>query len=254
MLPQPLPQPSGDVPQPAGGSPFEAAAARLFDVRRAETAEDLRRVYAFRYDVYVREMNRPQHYADHASVTICEPLDETARVYLAETPDGNVVGTVRTNYSRDLNLGMYPELYRMQWALDALPGHTSISTKIIVARRFRTGLRSGLLSGALATATYRDALAAGIQLDFCDCSTPAIESFFRHLGYRRYDVDVSHPEYGVVRLLALILRDLPFLERATSPFAAILRAAADDPDLRQPAARAASAYRSHATLTGFLEE
>jgi hypothetical protein len=245
---EPTRQPSH--PRAAGA----VAAPRGIRVRRAASEDDLRRIFAFRYDVYVREMGRRQRYADHAAGLVREPLDETAHLYLAESADGSVVGTVRTNYSRDLNLAPYPELYRMGWALAALPGHVSISTKIIVARRYRTGLRSGLLSGALAMATYRDALAAGIAMDFCDCSTPAIESFFRHLGYRRYEEDVVHPELGPVRLLVLLTRDHAFLSACRSPFAALLGDAADSSTLRALASRASAAYHAYATRTGHLEE
>ena len=44
-------------------------------IRQAETNKDRERVFRFRYEIYVEEMQRPQIYADHAARTVAEPFD-----------------------------------------------------------------------------------------------------------------------------------------------------------------------------------
>lgn len=187
-------------------------------IRHAETEEDRRRVFQFRYAIYVEEMQRPQDYADHSAKTIEEPLDETGRILLAEDEAGKVVGTVRLNFGSDTDFGYYVNLYSMECVGSSFPERVSITTKLMVSRE----LRGGTLGCRLAMATYRDALAWGILFDFIDCN-PHLEPVFARLGYRRYTGRILHPEYGDVLPMILPLTDLEHLEAEGSPFAKICR-------------------------------
>ncbi len=63
----------------------------------AETEEEKRAVYRFRYDIYVEEMGRYQDIADHENRMFMEPEDATARTfYVAE--DGEVLATSRMSW------------------------------------------------------------------------------------------------------------------------------------------------------------
>jgi hypothetical protein len=191
-------------------------------IRKAVTRVDREKVYRFRYDVYMREMGRTQVYADHEHERIEEPLDEHG-IILAAFVGEEVVGTVRLNRARDGDLGWYPALYGMAEVAGELhPEHTSISTKLMVAREHRRTA----LAGRLALSLYQVALEAGVLVDFINCNA-ALVGYFVRLGYRRYRETVEHPEYGEVVPMVLSLRDEAHLRSVGSPFLRVLRA--DDP-------------------------
>jgi hypothetical protein len=169
-------------------------------------------IFQLRYQIYVEELGRTQQYADHEQRMIREPLDETARLFVAL--DGpKVVGSVRTNYSRSSALGEYATLYGMDVAHGAHPAHTSITTKLLVAAPYR----STALAYRLAVATYRTALRDGILFDFIDVY-PERAPFFERLGYRIHIPEVVHSEYGKVIVMKLAVRDSDHLRRVGSPF------------------------------------
>lgn len=182
-------------------------------IRQAETTEDRQRVFRFRYEIYVEEMQRPQTYADHQARTIIEPFDATGHIFLAEDQAGQIVGTVRTNFARDTDFGYYRELYGMECVGEAFPEHVSITTKLMVAPRER----SSTLAHRLCTKLYCFGLAEGILFDFIDCN-PHLEGHFQRLGYCRYRDRIQHPEYGDVLPMILPVNDLGHLESVDSPW------------------------------------
>lgn len=186
-------------------------------IRLAETDEDQQRVFHFRYDIYVAEMGREQKYADHEARTICEPFDATGHIFMAEE-DGEVVGTVRTNFGRDTDLGYYADLYGMTCVGRHYPEYVSVTTKFMVA----ANLRKGTLAYRLATVGYQYNLKNHIHFDFIDCN-PHLEETFERLGHRRYRDRIQHHEYGDVLPLVLPLTDLDHLESVGSPWAKICR-------------------------------
>jgi len=189
-------------------------------IRLATTEQDRQRVFRFRYGIYVQEMGRPQTYADHTGRTFEEPLDKTGRTFFAEDERGHVVGTVRTNYGRDTDFGDYAALYGMECAGGCYPERVSITTKLMVSPKYRTGT----LCCRLSIAGFRYALVDRILFDFIDCN-PHLEDTFQRLGYRRYTGRIQHPEYGDVLPLVLLLTDLDHFERVGSPFARVCREA-----------------------------
>lgn len=182
-------------------------------IRRAETAEDRERIYRFRYEIYVEEMRRVQKYADHERRRIEEPLDATAHLMIAER-DGRTLGTLRTNFARETDLGYYVRLFQLDSVGDAFPSQVSLTTKLMI----RPELRSGTLAVRLACAVYRFGLEQGIHHDFIDCNAH-LERFFQRLGFRTYMGRVVHPEYGEVLPLRLALHDVAHLQRLGSPLA-----------------------------------
>jgi hypothetical protein len=163
----------------------------------------------------VEEMKRPQAHADHARKLICEALDDFALLITARI-DGEVVGTVRVNYSRNGDLGLYERLYGMAQFGDLHPAYTSITTKLMVDQR----LRGSAVAKQMCRVVYLRGLADGIRLNLIDCNDNLL-SLYQHLGYRKIR-DVVHPEYGPVSLLMLDMNDLEYLQAVHSPFAADL--------------------------------
>src|SRR5262245_51395511 len=106
------------------------------EIRPAETREELEAVYRFRYQIYVEEMRRVQHYADHQLRRIVDPLDENCHI-LAAWEYGAIVGTVRNNYLAESLIGEYMQLYQLRGlTLDELE-RTSITTRLMVLPRLR---------------------------------------------------------------------------------------------------------------------
>ncbi len=187
-------------------------------IRQAETQEDRERVFRFRYEVYVEEMQRPQTYADHAARKIEEPFDQTGHLFLAEDAAGRIVGTLRTNFGCDTDFGLYRELYGLECAGRWFPQQVSVTTKFMVAAEHR----KSSLGVRIASQAYHFGLECGILFDFIDCNPP-LEPLFLGLGYCRYRSRIVHPEYGDVLPLVLPVTDLAHLELVGSPFAPICR-------------------------------
>jgi hypothetical protein len=186
------------------------------EIRKVRTESDARAVFRFRYDVYIEELGRTQHHADHVARTIEEPLDSCANLFCAyEGP--RLVGTVRTNYTWCSALGDYETLYEMQRCGTAHPDSTSITTKLVVA----PDLRGSTLPYRLAAATYTSALSDGVAFDFVDVY-PARVAFFERLGYRVHVPRALHPEYGEVIVMRLAMRDARHLAQVRSPFLRVL--------------------------------
>jgi hypothetical protein len=82
-------------------------------IHRAETEEEKRAVYRFRYEVYVEEMGRYRSIADHTHRLLVEPEDEIGRItYAAE--NGRVAGTARGTWGGD---GPFPKRQIDQYGL-----------------------------------------------------------------------------------------------------------------------------------------
>jgi GNAT superfamily N-acetyltransferase len=211
-------------------------------IRKAVSPDDFQRVFRLRYQVYVEEMGRVQRHANHASRTIEEPMDSVAHVFLAEDERGEVVGTVRTNFGGESDLGVYRSLYGLGGFSPEALARVSVTTKLIVAPRYR-GRSLGI---RLACALHSFGLKNGIRADFIDCNTH-LEPVFEGLGYRRQGGPVVHPEFGPVTPLALLLADKDHLRAVGSPF---LRNFADE----QALLAGARGFRRGISLAEVLNE
>jgi GNAT superfamily N-acetyltransferase len=181
-------------------------------IRLARTPAELHAVYRLRYEVYVEELQRVQRYADHEARLVVEPLDRTGRIFGAFEGD-RAVGTVRVNFARDSELGEYESLYGMASLGAKHPRVTSITTKLLVTKDYR----SSSLAYRLAAAAYADGLPEGIEHDFVDVYPPRVP-FFEKLGYRVHIPEAVHSEFGSVIVMRLDLRDEAHLRAVGSPF------------------------------------
>ncbi len=185
----------------------------MINVAEARTAQEREAVYALRYAVYVEEMGREQAHADHRRRVVEEPEDEVARLLIARTAKGDVVGTARVHLGSHVPhaLGV---MYGMQHFSPFYPTQTSAVTKLMVDRRFR----QSPLAFRLAQACYDMGLNAGMSFNFIDCNAH-LRPFFTQLGFRQVLPDFLHPSYGLVSPLVLALRDFQYLRQIRSPFA-----------------------------------
>lgn len=183
----------------------------MIEIRAPQTEDELQSIYRLRYEVYVTEMKRNQRHADHDQKLITEPLDTTAIIIGAF--DGQcAVGTVRSNMAANTDLLFYPELYNMSCVGSCHPGRTSVTTKFVVARRFR----GTALPVRMAAAIYKAGVERGVEFDFIDCTSVMIP-LYQRLGYRCYQQEVIHPEYGSVMPMILAVNDSEHLRSVRSP-------------------------------------
>lgn len=171
-------------------------------------------VFRLRYEVYARELQRPQRYVDHEAQRIEEPLDHSA-VLFAAVANGSVVGTVRCNYARDGKLADYEDLYQIKGSWREA---SSVTTKLIVAPPYR----NTALAYRLASAAYQQGLRDDIEFDFIDVYAPRVP-FFTRLGYRVHLPEAIHPEFGPVVVMVLPMRDARHLENVGSPLLKYLK-------------------------------
>lgn len=187
------------------------------EVVEAISGELREAVFRFRYDIYVREMHRPQKDADHARGRIEDPLDANAHLFAARDPlSGRIAGTVRGNIVADAALGLYEDLYGLAALSQAERRATSMTTRLMIERT----RRGSVLALQLATTLFARGVALNVEADYIDCNDHLIP-FFEHLGYRRLRA-IQHPDYGRVTLMRLDVGDIAHLRRVGSPLAAVL--------------------------------
>jgi hypothetical protein len=168
-------------------------------------------VFRLRYDIYVKEMNRVQKYADHDQQIIREPLDEDAVIFGA-FDHGKLVGTIRVNYTNTCDVGEYVKWYRMSEFRPFFPSRTSVTTKLMLSPQYR----STAITVRFAKAVYEAGLSAGVCFDFMDCNSHLVP-YFEKIGYRQVFPNVLHPEYGDVHPMVFVYGDVGHLTNIGSP-------------------------------------
>ena len=182
-------------------------------IQQARSQTDLEDAYRFWYQVYVHEMSRHRDdpLADHQDHKLRDPIATCGTLLLARSAAGAVIGTVLNTPSTE-PIGKYEAFY----GLDQLSGvqrrRSTITTKLMVAERFR-GTK---LPMQLARAAYARTLETGMLYDFIDCNNHLI-GFFEKLGYRTHRGKIHHPDYGHVNSMYIALQDGVHLYNVASP-------------------------------------
>jgi predicted GNAT family N-acyltransferase len=190
--------------------------AGTLQFRLASSREELEEIYRFRYRIYVEEMHRPQRYADHDSKQICDSLDRSGHV-LGVWNDDQVIGTVRTNFLRECEIGEYNQFYNTA-TLGGRVRSCSITTRLMIDPNWRKGRFALRISQWI----YQFALERDVTVDLIDCNAPLVP-FFSRLGYAIHRNDLTHPEYGAVTVMKLEVRDAGHMARTGSALLPILR-------------------------------
>ena len=179
-------------------------------LNRGDTPWELSR---FRYEVYVKELNRPQKYANHDDQTITDPLDSFSTNIIAR--DGNnIVACLRASFCRDGDIGYYKDFYRVGNYFSSFEEIT-IVTQLMISKKCRKYRVAKLLCETV----YEYALMNDIQHGFIDCNEP-LESMFNKLGFKKLFRD-NHYDYGTVNVMLLDLHDIEHLKTIGSPFAEV---------------------------------
>jgi CRP-like cAMP-binding protein len=142
-----------------------------------------------RYTVYCDELGRDSPNADHEQKTIKDGLDDFGHTFVA-VADGEAVGTLRANLSREGDLGILETLYGMT-ASPQHPDQTCICTKFIIKRSHRGGAVTMALFEAVVDYLFRHRL----QECYIDC-IPALLPYYKAMGFTNAGATFLHPENG----------------------------------------------------------
>jgi predicted GNAT family N-acyltransferase len=173
-------------------------------------------IYELRYAIYVEEMGRPQKDADHKRRRIEDRLDRRGHVFGAWLGQ-QLIGTVRSNCLRDDDVGHYKEIYGLDRLTAREAQLSSITTRLMVLRRYR----QTRVAVELASAIYAFGLRQNILDDYIDCNAHLVP-MFEHLGYQFHKA-ATHPEYGDITVMRLQMTGLAHLQSVNSPFVQPLR-------------------------------
>lgn len=187
-----------------------------FEVKLAKTEEEKQAIYSLRYEIYVKELERKQAFADDARRTIQEPWDDTAYLLYVQNDD-EIVGTVRLNLKKDGPME-YEELYEMDRFGSFYPELISMTTKLLVKDTYRNSIAASLLV-MTAYEMYRE---WGLVFNFID-TRPHLVRLYQQLGFRFYKENINHPEFGNAIPMVIILDDIDYLKEVRSPFQRIAK-------------------------------
>lgn len=184
----------------------------MFEIRLATKQEELKELYRFRYSIYVEEMNRIQHDADHERKIIRDKLDDDGYNLVAFKAE-NIVGSVRVNLLRHGHIPYYSDFYRISEQPDVTSDNASIVTRLMVSQE----ARKTTLAARLFLACYEFGITRGIRYNFVDCNDHLVD-IFKSFGYKYYIGTVVHKEYGEVHPMMLDLYDEELFYQIKSPF------------------------------------
>jgi predicted GNAT family N-acyltransferase len=183
-------------------------------IKIAESDEIKRRIYRFRYRIYIEEMGKPYQNADHQNKLLTDSLDQKCTLLYAEK-NNKIIGTVRINWGADQETMNYFD--NSDFALDRFrsfpDSRFSLNSRLMLSADFR----NTLLGKNLAEASYRLGRERQIFFNFISCK-PTLVSFFVRLGFRTYRNEFVDVNAGRQVPLVLLLEDENYLRETRSPF------------------------------------
>ena len=182
-------------------------------VHMAETEEEKRAVYRFRYDIYVEEMGRYAGIADHENRLLVEPEDETARIFYA-AEDGEIVATSRFSWGGDAPFTeRLIEHYQLAPFLAELPQDTmAVGERGMVAPR----LRGSDIFRKLGQGSREWVGRHRVQLIFGACE-PHLLSRYLGQGCRTFArKNINSADAGYLIPIVTVVEDIEYLRRIGS--------------------------------------
>ncbi len=182
-------------------------------IRVAETDEEKRAIYAFRYRVYIEEMGKPYKNADHKNKLLSDELDDCSTLIFAEA-NSEIIGTVRVSWGcEEKVIQRYQECFALEHFQDYPNSLLYFSSRLMVSKDYRkTKLALNLSERAYLEGRKRKAL-----FNFLSCA-PTLTPFFERLGYRRYKFDFHECGAGEQVSFVGLLEDIERFEKTRSPF------------------------------------
>jgi hypothetical protein len=181
------------------------------DVRIVFTPDQLERVGAFRYQVYIEEQGKTTVHADHVARRLIEPIDRDASslIYFLER-DNRLIATLRVEF-----LGADDYAHAPAFAVfDFMPPSQMMHfTRLMVAPEARrSDATPKLLFLGFALAVLKDR-----SLGLLTCK-PELVPVFEMYGCLQYADAFVHPEHGSQVPMA-ILGEVDYLRARAAPLA-----------------------------------
>jgi hypothetical protein len=185
-----------------------------------------RKLFKFRYRVYVEQQGFFPPTADHSNRILADPLDDVS-VSFALLDRDEVVGSLRLTL-----LDAIPDPAPFIAQLSMQPGLSAFGTAAVgLSSRFMfdtTKPFSGKGMFRLMMRGYLYGKQHGCRITYGNCSRQLL-TFYEHMGYRTYTGAFSDPVYGEKLPILLILGDRSRFVQLRSPLA---RCAAHYPEDR----------------------
>jgi len=179
----------------------------------AQTEDERRAIYAFRYRIYIEEMGKPYRHADHKNKMLRDPLDDLATL-LYSTRNAEITGTLRINWGEDISA--YTD-FAESCSLANFKYFPADSLSFCSRLMVHKARRATAIAAALSTAAYVKGRDRNTQFNFVHCA-PRLLSFFERMGFRQYTRPFHHSEIGPQVPLVLVLEDVEHLRASRSPF------------------------------------
>ncbi len=192
----------------------------LEKVHVAQTRAEREAIWSFRYDVYVRELNKSVANADHDNGWVRDPDEDEPSVVIFYTGSPEeVTGTLRVD---TWTPGGTPLLAAQRYGFHEVPA--LLSQPIAEASRLmvRRALRGQLIVPALARKAFSHAVDRGVHASFAYCS-PGLVSSYRRLGYRPYGADLINTPDGLRVPLVMATNDVVHFRSVRSPLHTLAR-------------------------------
>ena len=193
----------------------------MLEIRLAQTPEEREEIFKLRYQIYVEELGFWESFTNyepnHEQKKLEDPLDLSANLFVAFN-NHELVGTLRYNYTKNLDSDYYPKLDKMSETVgDAHLLSTSISGRFML----KSYLRGTLTGLRIMKACYKQLLLDGIKFNFIDVLAYLLP-FFEKLGYQTIGkIDYSISESRTLMVLETL--NIEHLEKVKSPFQSLYR-------------------------------
>ena len=179
----------------------------LSEVRVALCPEDLERVGAFRYSVYIEEQGKTARYADHERRVLIEPEDRSPRsLVLWIEREGRIVGTVRADMGPfDIEAIEQLQLSRLSF----LPQERMLYfRRMMVAAEMRhSDVTQKLCFCCLTLGITKDVFGAILSCH------PKLQRVFETYGWLQYAPEYHHSEAGAQIPMAVLTEPDYFVSR-----------------------------------------
>lgn len=189
----------------------------MYEIKSNFTPQEMESILKLRYEVYAQEIYTQEkgyslsYGVCHKEKMLRNPLDQSGTIFAA-FKDGEAIGTLLLNDSRDPDFGDHVKLYGLDEVLSRHDEAFSLATMLIVKKQFR----STYVPFSLGVKAYKKSLWNGAKYNFIGCETYMVD-FFLRIGYEFYGSNFHHPEYGKLIVMKIELDNEEKLRELRSP-------------------------------------
>ncbi len=202
-----------------GGPGARLRVLRLLSKTAAEicstftNASDIEEIYAFRYGIYIQELQKDLPWADHERRLLPDPYDCGATHIAVRRRGDRVVGCVRLHFGRDIPSD-FLEAMQVTDFVRRDSQRCCYASKFMVERELR-GHGVALL---MIRAMIDFGISAGVEYALFHCN-PKLVRLYEKLGFRLFGKSFEMAHVGMQIPMIFILGDANHCEKVGSPLA-----------------------------------